>query len=935
MKRPFLGTIRRKLLSVVLLTTLVAVIVALGAMIGYDLRNHYDDLTSDMTTQSELLGHMTAPALTFDDHQLADQNLGMLVARPQVRAAAIYTPRNEIFSTYAAKGHKQPIPPYPEPDSVRIEGRDLILFKRITSNGEFIGTVYLSVDHGFFERVLAYLGIAALVTLLAMSIAFLLSLRLQKVVTHPIMAISRVAREVVEQRDYSRRADNTSDDEVGVLVDSFNDMLNEIERRTRDLESSNQAIAREADERSRAQQEIMRLNAELEERVSVRTAQLQLSNEELVAAKAGADKASQAKSEFLSSMSHEIRTPMNGVIGMVDVLHQTSLKDYQVEMVDLIRESALSLMTIIDDILDFSKIEAGKLELDVGPLAVGDIVEKVCNMLDRLAEKKSVELTMFIDPEIPAEVLGDALRVRQVLTNLINNAIKFSSGQDRPGIVSVRTVLVGEQPDQLFVEFQVSDNGIGMDEEIQARIFSSFTQADSTTTRRFGGTGLGLSISRHLVALMNGHIAVQSMLGKGSVFTVRLPFTRLPGRTDGANAAAPLAGLQCLAVGDLQGLADGIVTYLESAGARVHCVPSVTAARMKAASAPGVVVWIVDTVVEPLPFEELRAAGRIRADQETRFVAIARGMRRRPRVQATDLVVVNGNVLARGMLLQAVAMVAGRAEEEAPAHRGIVERVIRQPSKEDSRREGRLILVAEDNETNQKVILRQLSLLGYAAEVVNDGRQALERWKSEDFGLLLTDLHMPEMDGYQLCATIRATEDSSTRRPIIALSANALKDEATRCRAMGMDDYLAKPVRLTDLEAALKKWLPAIAHSRHETGSFDASQASAGPVDVSVLAALVGDDPEIIRDFLQNFQVSAYQIAAELKCACENGSVAEAGAMAHKLKSSARSVGALALGELCAELEKAGKAGRLDAVATLLPKFETEMATVNEYLKSL
>jgi len=244
--------------------------------------------------------------------------------------------------------------------------------------------------------------------------------------------------------------------------------------------------------------------------------------------------------------------------------------------------------------------------------------------------------------------------------------------------------------------------------------------------------------------------------------------------------------------------------------------------------------------------------------------------------------------------------------------------------------------VAEDNETNRKVILYQLGLLGYTADVSSDGRQALERWESGDYALLLTDLHMPEMDGYQLTAAIRAGEAGKHRIPIIALTANALKGEAGHCRAVGMDDYLSKPARLANLKAMLEKWLPAAAETRPDLPDSQAmSDAQTGPVDVSVLAGLVGNDPAVIHELLQDFRVSAAKTASELRAACAAGQAAVAGAAAHKLKSSACSVGALALGELCAAIEQAGKAGQIDVLTALLPHFEAEMAVVDEYLGSL
>jgi PAS domain S-box-containing protein len=662
---------------------------------------------------------------------------------------------------------------------------------------------------------------------------------------------------------------------------------------------------------------------------------------QLVAAREEAQQASTAKSAFLAAMSHEIRTPMNGVIGMIDVLHQSSLKGYQVEMVELIRESGYSLLGIIDDILDFSKIEAGKLEIESAPTSVSDVVEKVCSMVDHLAVKKGVELTLFTDPAIPAEVLGDAGRLRQVLVNLTNNAIKFSSGQEWSGRVSVRAVLAERNPEQagldpsatlrtkglsrkVVVEIRIADNGIGMDEKTLSGLFTSFAQADASTTRRFGGTGLGLAIARHLVELMGGEITVQSAPGKGSTFTVCLPFVPLPAKADVGEAESSVAGLSCLVLGGPDGLAGDLAAYLTHDGAVVVRAPDLTAAREQAdACPPGLWVWVIDAGTEPLSLDDLHAACRTRLDIKCLLVVIERGQRRRPRrLEDADLVTVDGNVLDRRTFLRAVAITAGRAQEEKETPLpGKTEQEFRPPSRAAALRQGRLILVAEDNETNQKVILRQLALLGFAADVAGDGRQALERWQSGDYALLLTDLHMPEMDGYELTTAIRAEEKGTRRMPIMALTANALKGEAEHCRVVGMDGYLSKPVQLVHLKAMLEKWLPVA--------------AEATPVDVSVLKALVGDDAVVIQELLHDFRTSAAKTAAELKAAYANGQAAQVGALAHKLKSSARSVGALALGELCAGMEQAGKAGMFEALTVLLPRFEAEMAAVDEYLGSL
>jgi len=684
------------------------------------------------------------------------------------------------------------------------------------------------------------------------------------------------------------------------------------------------------------------LNRELEEERQGLEQRVNQRTEELNMARQRAEEANKAKSSFLATMSHEIRTPMNGVIGTIDVLRQSSLKPRQLDQVEIIKDSAYSLLTVIDDILDFSKIEAGKIELEAEPVVISYLTESICNAMLSIARKKQVGLRFYLDPHLPSAIVSDAVRLRQIVINLVGNALKFSGSTTRTGHVDARFEKQGDN-----IQICVIDNGIGMSKSAIATVFEPFSQADTSTTRRFGGTGLGLPITKRIVEMLGGTLQIDSEEGEGSTFIVTIPMIEVV-KSGAKEQETQLQNTHCrLLCSRLEENKDW-QTYLRYEGAEVEVVESIE--QLLATPRNGTIIALaIENDEEIASYKRLLESS---GESFQRLVIVRPLQDLRVDVLDDKITLVNLNPSTGTCFHDVLAAIAGSVEHLEDTQSESFE-TRKQITREEAEKQGRMILVAEDNDINQKVIKNQLELLGYAFDVADNGQQALELWSEHHYSLLLTDLHMPIIDGYELTAAIRRQETKGERQlPIVAFTANATKGERNLCIEAGMNDYLPKPVPLESLQDKLEKWAGQAPEGEtrpglegKEAGKIETNidseslqkqsntangSTELSTFDVNVLIKLVGDDESLIKSFLSEYQQSAENAAVQIEDAYNREQWKQLGELAHALKSSSLSVGALAFSEVCAELELAGKNDDVSQIHSAMGGFSQSLRAVME-----
>ncbi len=639
------------------------------------------------------------------------------------------------------------------------------------------------------------------------------------------------------------------------------------------------------------------------------------------AARDSALQTAEMRAMFLANMSHEIRTPMNAIIGMTGLLMTTDLNEDQRELADSVRTSADSLLAIINDILDFSKIEAGKLLIEQADFDLHVAVENVIDLFSAPAGAKDVEIGLLFDHTIPRIVRGDGGRLRQVLTNLIGNAVKFT----HHGEVIVHMNRENDEDGNLArVRFAVTDTGVGMSEEVVSRLFQAFSQADAATTRRYGGTGLGLAISKQLVELMGGTIGVTSVSGKGSTFWFTVPFETAEEQAIAHSVS--LENLRVLIVDDTETnrrvLRHNVSSWKmladEASSGREAVVKLETAAAAGTPFAVAVVDMIMPEMDGLALSRVIKSYGAI-APVKIVIVTSAANRIESAVMKSVGIDACLTKPVKQSALYDAIAnAVSGR---EMTPEKQLKPKEAPRPMRDDVR-----ILVAEDNPVNQKVALRQLERLGYKADSAANGVEALEALGRIPYDLVFMDCQMPEMDGYEATRAIRRREGNERRTPIVALTANAMKGDREKCIAAGMDDYLSKPVREAELLALLEKWLPR--RAQHDDDPLDQSV-------IDSLRDLGGGNGDFLREIADlYFEDSALRIRA-IEAAVASGNASGLADAAHALKSSSGHIGAMRVQALSGRLEHIGREENFSDATALMNELKRESKRAEGRLRDI